>query len=180
MKNSREEDEMPDIEKYIRAVPDFPKEGVLFRDITPVLLQPDIFRKTCDEFNKRYRNRDIDKIAAMESRGFIFGSVLSYSMNVGFIPIRKKGKLPWKKVSESYSLEYGEETLEMHTDAIEKGDRVLLIDDLLATGGTAEASCRMVERLGGVIEEMCFLIELSDLKGRERLGDRPVFSLITF
>ncbi len=171
---------MNDIEAYIRNVPDFPKDGVMFRDITPALLSTQIFTAICDTISDRYEDRDIDKVAAMESRGFIFGSVLSYKIGVGFVPIRKKGKLPWKKISEKYALEYGEEVLEMHVDSIEKDDRVVIIDDLLATGGTAEASCRMVQKLGGIVDELCFVIELSDLKGRERLTGHPIFSLITF
>jgi adenine phosphoribosyltransferase len=171
---------MTEIIDAIRNIPDFPKQGILFRDITPALLNPNVFSQICDTFFERYRGSGIDKVAAMESRGFIFGSVLAYQINAGFIPIRKKGKLPWRKVSESYSLEYGEEALEMHTDAVRKGDRIIIIDDLLATGGTAEASCKMVEKLGGIVNELCFLIELADLKGRARLNGRPVFSLITF
>ncbi|MBD3178889.1 MAG: adenine phosphoribosyltransferase [Candidatus Latescibacteria bacterium] len=171
---------MIDIRKAIRDIPDFPKEGILFRDITPALLSPEVFSEICDRIYQRYRDRNIDKVAAVESRGFIFGSVLAYRMEVGLIPVRKEGKLPYETVSESYALEYAEATLEIHTDAIDKGDRIVIIDDLLATGGTAAATCRLVESLGGKIEELFFLIELANLRGRDLLDGREIFSLITY
>ena len=169
-----------DIRKYIRDIPDFPKEGVLFRDITPALIEPEVFEEICGVIYRRYRDRGIDKIAAIESRGFIFGSVLAYTLKTGLVPVRKEGKLPYETVSESYELEYSEATLEIHTDAIEDGEKVLIIDDLLATGGTAAATCKLIEDLGGSIEELCFLIELSALRGRDLLDGRNIFSIITY
>lgn len=169
-----------ELKAYIRNIPDFPKKGILFRDITPLLLDPAAFEKVSDILFERYRKRAIDKVAAIESRGFIFGSVLAIRLGTGFVPLRKPGKLPWRTVSESYSLEYGEASLEMHTDAIGTGERVVIIDDLLATGGTAAAAASLIERQGGIIEEMAFVIELADLGGSEKLGARPLFKLISF
>ena len=131
-------------------------------------------------FYNRYANENIDKIVGIDARGFIFGSVLAYKLERGFIPIRKNGKLPYKTISESYTLEYGEETIEIHEDAIEKGDRVVIVDDLMATGGTISAASNLVEKLGGDIFECSFVVELPDLKGREKLGNRKVFSIIEF
>ena len=168
------------VKRYIREIPDFPKRGIVFRDITPALLEPIIFKKICDELNARYRGREIDKIAAVESRGFIFGSVVAYTLGIGFVPMRKPGKLPWKTIAEKYSLEYGEAAIEMHVDAVDKGDRVLVLDDLLATGGTAAAAARLVERRGAVVEELAFLIELTDLHGRDSLRVREIFSLLQY
>lgn len=170
----------PEISKWIRDIPDFPEKGILFRDITPALLDPVPFRIICDSLVERYEGREIDKIAGIEARGFFFSSVLAYRLGIGMIPLRKPGKLPWKTVSRSYSLEYGEATVEMHEDAVSRGDRILLVDDLLATGGTAAAAADLLESMGGVIEEIAFVIELSDLGGREKLGERPVFSLLTY
>ncbi len=170
----------PDIRKWIRDIPDFPEKGILFRDITPALLDPVPFRSICDSLVERYEGRDIDKIAGIEARGFFFASVLAYRLGIGMIPLRKPGKLPWNTVSMSYSLEYGEATVEMHEDAVSEGDRILLVDDLLATGGTAAAAAKLLESQGGKIEEIAFVIELSDLKGREKLGDREIFSLLTY
>jgi adenine phosphoribosyltransferase len=169
-----------EIKKVIRNIADFPIKGVLYRDITPLLLSPDIFREVCDKIYDRYSGRKIDKIAAIESRGFIFASVLAYKLKKGLILIRKEGKLPAEKINKSYSLEYGKESLEMHVDSVKKGDRVLIIDDLLATGGTVEASCKMVEELGGKVEELCFLVELTGLNGRKRLDGKSVFSLVSY
>jgi adenine phosphoribosyltransferase len=168
------------LKKFIREIPNFPKRGVLFRDITPALLEPKVFRRMCDSLCARYEGRAIDKVAAVESRGFIFASVLAYKLGIGFIPMRKPGKLPWKTIFEKYALEYGEAAIEMHIDAVSPGERVLILDDLLATGGTAAAAARLVEKQGGVVEELAFLIELSDLKGRERLRGHSVYSLLTF
>jgi adenine phosphoribosyltransferase len=168
------------LKRFIREIPDFPKLGVVFRDITPALLEPDVFKEICDALYLRYRERPIDKIAAVESRGFIFGAVIAYKMGIGFVPMRKPGKLPWKTIIEKYSLEYGEAAIEMHIDAVRNGDRVLILDDLLATGGTAAAAARLVERQGGAVEELAFLIELTDLKGRERLEGREIFSLLQY
>lgn len=169
-----------DLKQWIREVPDFPKPGILFRDITPVLLDPKALAQMCDMLYDRYKGRIFNKVAAIESRGFIIGAMLAYRLGKGLVPLRKPGKLPWKTVQERYTLEYGEAALEMHIDAIEKGERILIVDDLLATGGTAAAAAKLVERRAGVIEEIGFLIELSELKGRERLERWPVFSFISF
>lgn len=169
-----------DFRKWIRDIPDFPEKGILFRDITPALLDPVAFRNICDSLVERYEGRDIDKIAGIEARGFFFASVLAYKLDKGMIPLRKPGKLPWKTVSRSYSLEYGKATVEMHEDAVSEGERVLLVDDLLATGGTAAAAAELIESMGGIIDEIAFVIELSDLGGIEKLGGRPSFSLLTY
>jgi adenine phosphoribosyltransferase len=169
-----------DFSKWIRDIPDFPEKGVLFRDITPALLDPVQFRSICDQLVERYADSAIDKIAGIEARGFFFASVLAYRLGKGMIPLRKPGKLPWKTVSRSYSLEYGEATVEMHEDAVKEGDKILLVDDLLATGGTAAAAAELIESMGGAIEEIAFVIELSDLGGREKLGGRKAFSLLTY
>lgn len=172
---------MPEsLKRFIREIPDFPRPGILFRDITPALLDPVAFRRICDGLEERYRGGGIDKVAAVESRGFIFASVLAYRLGVGFVPLRKLGKLPARTIQERYALEYGEAAIEMHVDAVGKGDRVLIIDDLLATGGTAAAAARLVERAGGVVEELAFVIELEALKGREALPDRRIYSMLTF
>jgi len=167
-------------ERYIREIPDFPKPGIVFRDITPALLEPRVFRELCDKLYAHCAGPKIDKVAAVESRGFIFGSVLAYKMGVGFIPVRKPGKLPWKTIHEKYSLEYGEAAVEMHIDAVSKGERILILDDLLATGGTAAAAARLIERQGGIVEELVFLIELTELGGRNALGGRKIYSLMRF
>jgi len=169
-----------DIGRWIRDIPDFPQKGILFRDITPALLDPEPFKAICDALTARYEEREFDKVAGIEARGFFFASVLSYRLGKGLIPLRKPGKLPWKTISRSYSLEYGEATVEMHKDAVTEGERILLVDDLLATGGTAAAAAELIESAGGVIEEIAFVIELSDLKGRAQLGERPVHSLLTY
>jgi len=168
------------LEKHIRAIPDFPKVGIVFRDITPALLAPKVFKELCDSLYAHCKGRPIDKVAAVESRGFIFASVLAYKMGIGFIPMRKPGKLPWKTIHEKYSLEYGEAAIEMHIDAVSKGDRILIMDDLLATGGTAAAAARLVERQGGIVDELAFVIELTALNGRSNLKGRSVYSLMQF
>jgi adenine phosphoribosyltransferase len=164
----------------VRSIPDWPIKGVIFRDITTLLLDPKAYKAICSIFYNRYVNAKVDKIVGIDARGFLFGSVLAYELDVGFVPIRKKGKLPFKTISESYSLEYGEETIEIHEDAISKGDRVVIIDDLMATGGTIAASAALVEKLGGDILECAFVIELPDLKGREKMENRNCFSIIEF
>ncbi|MGC8653794.1 MAG: adenine phosphoribosyltransferase [Candidatus Kryptoniota bacterium] len=169
-----------DVKSKIRSVPDFPKPGILFRDITTLLKDKDAFTYVVDELYNQYREMKIDKVVSVESRGFIFGSVLAYRLNAGFVPIRKPGKLPAEVVREEYQLEYGKDAMEVHKDAIVKGDRILVHDDLLATGGTVDAACRLVERLGGEIIGLCFLIELSSLGGRERLKGRDIFSIISY
>jgi adenine phosphoribosyltransferase len=169
-----------DFQKFIRSVPDFPKKGIVFRDITTLLKEPEAYRKTIDAFVSRYRGDAIRKIVSVESRGFIFGSALAYALGAGFVPVRKPGKLPAETVRESYQLEYGSDTLELHRDAIVPGERVLIIDDLLATGGTMVAASALVERLGGTIAGLAFLIELSFLQGRKRLSHYEIFSLISY
>jgi adenine phosphoribosyltransferase len=168
------------LKSKVRSIPDWPIKGVIFRDITTLLQDPRAHREICSIFYNRYANENVDKIVGIDARGFLFGSVLAYKLERGFIPIRKNGKLPYKTISESYTLEYGEETIEIHEDAIEKGDRVVIIDDLIATGGTITAAANLVEKLGGEILECSFVVELPDLKGREKLGDRKVFSIIEF
>ncbi len=168
------------LKNYIRNIPDFPKKGILFKDITPALMSPEVFGWICDTLAERYRDRKFDKIAGIESRGFFFASVLAYKLKKGFIPLRKPGKLPWKTISESYSLEYGTTALEMHCDAVSQGEKILIVDDLLATGGTASAAARLVEQRGGSVEEILFILELSELNGRKKLGGRTYYSLISF
>ena len=164
----------------IRDVPDFPQEGILFKDIMPVVNDPELFKMSVDLFVDRYKDKKIDMFAVIDARGFLFGSAVAYLLGAGVAPIRKKGKLPYKTIEESYSLEYGTATLAMHVDAIEKGNRVVIIDDLLATGGTAAATASLVEKVGGEIVEIAFLIELAFLKGREKLGNYEIFAPIVF
>ncbi len=170
------------IKSRIRTVPHYPKQGVMFRDITTLLKDPVGFRVTINEFVSRYADAKIDKIAAIESRGFIVGAALAFQLGVGFVPIRKKGKLPAPTVGHDYELEYGTDRIEIHVDAIDKGDRVLLVDDLIATGGTAEAAVKLIEAMGGTIIECCFVIDLPDLGGRRRLTahGQKVFALCEF
>jgi len=159
-----------DLLSKIRNVPDFPKKGVQFKDITTLIKDPEAFSYVCNKIAKAFEFMGVTKVVGMEARGFIFGSVIAHILGVGFIPIRKPGKLPAETISETYQLEYGEDTLEMHSDAIEKGDKVLVVDDLLATGGTALAAGNLVKRCGGIVEAMVFVIELTgSLKGREVL-----------
>ena len=171
---------MEALKKVIREVPDYPKKGILFYDITTLLQDSRALVQTVDVMCQRYIGQDIDAIVGIESRGFIFGTAMAYRLGIGFIPVRKPGKLPAKVIRESYSLEYGEDTVEMHEDAVGKGQRILIVDDLLATGGTASAVCNLVEKAGGDIVECCFVIELNFLKGREKLGPRKIFSLIQY
>jgi adenine phosphoribosyltransferase len=168
------------IKSKVRSIADWPIKGVIFRDITTLLEDPQAFKAICSIFYNRYVNEKVDKIVGIDARGFLFGSVLAYELGIGFIPIRKKGKLPSKTISESYTLEYGEETIEIHEDAISGGDRVVIIDDLMATGGTIAASAALVEKLGGDLLECAFVIELPDLKGRERMENRNCFAIIEF
>jgi len=170
------------IKSRIRTVPHYPKPGVMFRDITTLLKDPTGFRQTIDEFLERYRGKKIDKVVGIESRGFIIGSVLAYQLGLGFVPVRKKGKLPAETVGHDYELEYGTDRVEIHVDAIAKGDRILLVDDLIATGGTAQAACALIEGMGGKIVECCFVIDLPDLGGRKRLEAKghKVFALCAF
>ena len=172
---------MPEsLKKVIREVPDFPKKGISFKDITTMLQDPQAFAHCIDLLVEQYKDKGLTKIVAIESRGFIFGAPLAKELGVALTLLRKPGKLPAAVYKESYALEYGEDTLEIHQDAIQKGDRVLLIDDLLATGGTAAAAARLVDRIGGDIVEFAFIIELEFLKGRDKLGGYPSFSLVKY
>ena len=168
------------LKETIRTVPDWPVAGVMFRDITTLLQEPAAFKKCIDQFCARYKSMKIDKIVGIDARGFIFGAPLSYNLDIGFVPIRKKGKLPYKTASQSYSLEYGEDIVEIHEDAIKKGEKVLIIDDLIATGGTIAAAIKLVEQLGGEVVECAFVIDLPDLKGTEKIAGYNVFSLMEF
>ena len=163
---------------YIRNIPDFPKEGILFKDITPLLKDKDAFHSSIDEIVKKYENMNIDYVVGIEARGFIMGTPIAYALNKGFIPIRKPGKLPYDKLTASYELEYGNNKLEIHSDAINKGDNILLVDDLLATGGTTKASVDLIEKLGGNIVSIAFLLELVDLDGREKIKEYDIFTLM--
>ena len=168
------------LKNQIRDVPDFPKQGIVFKDITPLFQNPDVFERVIADFAERYKGMQIDTIVGIESRGFLFGTPLALALKSSFVPIRKKGKLPYKTVDISYDLEYGSATIEMHTDAIKSGQRVLVIDDLLATGGTAGAACELVESQGGEVVECAFVVELAFLNGRSKMGKTPVFSLISY
>ncbi|HOE67600.1 MAG TPA: adenine phosphoribosyltransferase [Candidatus Hydrogenedentes bacterium] len=169
-----------DLAGLIRNVPDFPKPGIQFKDITTLLLHPEAFRWIIDHWKARYAAMKIDAIVGAESRGFIFGGALAYAMDIPFVPIRKKGKLPGECIEASYDLEYGSATLELHTDALKKGDRVLLIDDLLATGGTVAAMVELVRRVGAEPVEAAFVVELHPLGGRQKLAPLPVNTLVEF
>ncbi len=171
---------MEEIKKVIRDVPDFPKPGIIFKDITPILQNADVFQKTIQALVKRYQGKNFDKIAGVESRGFLFGAALAYALNKSFVLVRKKGKLPWKTVSMTYDLEYGSDTIQMHEDAVSPGEIVLLVDDLLATGGTSLAACGLIQKMGGKIFECCFVVELDFLQGREKLKNIETYSLIHY
>ncbi|OQX27837.1 MAG: adenine phosphoribosyltransferase [Desulfobacteraceae bacterium IS3] len=164
----------------IRTVPNWPIDGVMFRDITSLLQEPEAFREACDRLYDRYKDMQIDKIVGIDARGFVFGAVLAYKLGVGFVPVRKKGKLPPETVSQDYSLEYGTNTVEIRNDAIRKGEKVLIVDDLIATGGTISAAAKLVEKLGGEVLECAFIIELPDLKGREMIKGYKIFTLVEF
>lgn len=169
-----------DLKKYIRSVKDFPKQGIMFRDITTLLKDPSGIKFTLDSLLLQTKNIHIDKVAGIESRGFIFGALLAEKLNIGFIPIRKPGKLLAEKIRAEYSLEYGVDVLEIHKDAILPGEKVLVHDDLLATGGTAAAACKLIEMLGGEVVQISFIIELSFLSGRDKLKKYLVNSLIKY
>lgn len=171
---------MKKLEDFIYSIPDFPKPGILFRDVTGVLESGEGLALAVDELSAFLKEGEFDTIAAVESRGFIFGSPVACRFGTGIVPIRKPGKLPRKTISEDYDLEYGKATLHMHADAVKPGQRVVIIDDLLATGGTAEAAARLVERLGGKVVKILFLIELFDLGGREKLSKYDVRSVVKF
>lgn len=163
----------------IRKVPDWPKKGILFHDITPVLQSPEYFRLLVDLMVYRYMSQKIDVVAGLDARGFIIGAALAYQLNVGFVPIRKKGKLPFETLAQSYALEYGEATVEIHTDAIQKGARVLLVDDLVATGGTMQAGVELIRKLGGEVVEAAAILEFTDLPGGKTMREKgvPLFTL---
>ena len=170
-----------DLKAYIREFPDWPKEGILFRDITPILLHPRIFTAAVDALcSSYYKISEIDYVAAVEARGFIFGTAVANRLGVGFVPIRKKGKLPGQVQSITYDLEYGTDTLQVQSDAMEHGSSVLMIDDLLATAGTMSSACRLIERVGGKVAGISFLIELAYLNGREKLSDYKVTSVVAY
>jgi len=169
-----------DIERLIRAIPDFPIPGILFRDITPLLKDKQGFRQAIDLFVNHFKDRKIDYVVGIEARGYMLGAPLAYAIGAGFIPVRKPGKLPYTKITESYALEYGTNSLEIHDDALSDGDRVVVIDDLLATGGTAAATRRLLERLGAHIEGFGFLVELEALKGREALAGADVVAFARY
>jgi len=167
-----------DLAKYIRDVPDFPVKGILFKDICPLLQNADAFQQAVDTLTDHFRDREIDVVVAIESRGFVFGAPVAYKLHAGLIPVRKPGKLPAETISVEYTLEYGTNTLEIHRDAIQPGQRVLLVDDLLATGGSARAAIDLVEQLGGKVVGLGFLIELTFLRGIEKLAGYEVFSIL--
>jgi adenine phosphoribosyltransferase len=169
---------MDDLKEKIRNIPDFPKKGIMFRDITTLLQDPKATKKAIQGMLEPFRNEKIDAVIGTESRGFIFGAIMAYELETSFVPVRKPGKLPFETEKASYEKEYGSDELEMHKDAIKKGDKVLVCDDLLATGGTSKAVKELVEKLGGEIIGFCFLIELSFLNGREKLKPHKIFSLI--
>jgi adenine phosphoribosyltransferase len=171
---------MLDLKNFIRDIPDFPKPGILFRDITPLLANRQALAGAIYELAGPYHNEAIDAVVAVEARGFIFGAAVARELNAGFIPVRKKGKLPWQTTAVTYGLEYGTDTIEMHLDALKPGAKVLMIDDLLATGGTMAASCQLAEKLGAKIIGLTFLIELTGLGGREKLGNYPIHSVIKY
>jgi len=168
------------LNQYIRDIQDFPKEGILFKDITPLLANPKAVKECMALLLNNLKDRKIDTVVGVESRGFFFATLLAYELGAGFVPVRKPKKLPYKTISASYELEYGTDTLEVHSDAIKPGDRVLIHDDVLATGGTAKAVCELVERLGGEIVQCNFLMELSFLNGREKLGSREVYAPLVY
>jgi adenine phosphoribosyltransferase len=166
------------LEQLIRDVPDFPKKGIIFKDITPLIGSPEGFRGAINLLKRRYKGRGIERVVAVESRGFIFGAALAYALGAGFVPVRKPGKLPAATLREEYALEYGTDAIEIHRDAIQAGQKVLVLDDVLATGGTLAATCNLVRKLGGEIVEAATLIELTFLHGRAKLGDLPYYTIM--
>jgi len=169
-----------ELEKYIRSIPDWPKKGILFRDITPLLAEPKALAAAIDALCADFTEAGIEYVAAVEARGFIFGAGVARKLGAGFVPIRKKGKLPFKTKSVTYDLEYGTDTLEVHTDAVKKGAKVLMVDDLLATGGTMAAACKLIQKIGGQVAGIVFLIELTELAGREKLRAYEIKTLISY
>lgn len=171
---------MKKIEEYVRSIPDFPEEGIIFRDVTSVLQDADGLGLAIDKMQEFVKDVDFDAVVGLESRGFIFGMPIAYNLHKPFIPVRKKGKLPCETIEVSYDLEYGSATIEMHKDAIKPGDKVVIVDDLIATGGTVEASIKLVEQLGGKVVKVIFLMELAGLEGRKKLAGYDVESVITY
>lgn len=169
-----------DLKRYIRNIPDWPKKGILFRDITPLLGDPRAFAAAVDALSADFSGAGVDYVAAVEARGFIFGAAVAEKLGAGFVPIRKKGKLPWQTESVTYDLEYGTDILEVHRDAVTSGAKVLMVDDLLATGGTMAAACKLIEKIGGHVAGIAFLVELADLKGREKVVGYKVTSVISY
>ncbi len=169
-----------DLKALIRDIPDFPQPGIVFKDIAPLLADPGALGYVTARLTQRYQDEDIAKVVGIESRGFIFGAPLAVTLGAGFVPARKPGKLPFTVIDESYALEYGTNTITMHVDAIIPGERVLIVDDVIATGGTLEATCKLVERLGGEIAEIVTIVELSFLKGREKLNGRQIFTMVEY
>jgi adenine phosphoribosyltransferase len=168
------------IKTIIRDVPDFPKKGIIFKDITPLLADPGAFREMVCNFAERFKGSGITKVLGIEARGFLLAAPIAMELGAGLVPVRKKGKLPYRTVSATYDLEYGQDTLEMHADAVKPGEQVLVVDDVLATGGTAGAVCALVEKLGGKVAGVAMLIELEFLKGRTKLAGRDIYSLIKY
>ena len=174
-------DVIANVKSKIRSVNDFPKEGIIFRDITTALKEPEVLKEMIDYLCDQFKDVKIDYIAGIESRGFIFGMPMAYKLNAGFVPIRKPNKLPAETISQEYQLEYGTDKIEIHTDAIKEGDNVLIVDDLLATGGTAEAACKLINKTGGNLVGIAFLIELEDLKGRDKFDkDLKIVSMLKY
>ncbi len=169
-----------DLKRYIRSIPDWPKQGILFRDITPLLANPKVFSSAVDALCADFTEAGIEYVAAVEARGFIFGAAVAEKLGAGFVPIRKKGKLPFETESISYDLEYGTDTLEVHRDAVENQAKVLMVDDLLATGGTMASACKLIEKIGGQVTGIVFLVELADLRGREKIASYNIKSIISY
>jgi adenine phosphoribosyltransferase len=173
-------DKIEKLRAGVRDVPDFPKKGIVFKDITPILKDGELFRASVDLFLEQCRGKTIDKIVGIDARGFLFGSAVAYELGVGFVPLRKKGRLPYKTESAKYSLEYGEAEMELHVDAITRGERIVLIDDLLATGGTSASAATLIKKVGGDLVTAIFLIELEFLHGREKLAPTPIISFLKY
>jgi adenine phosphoribosyltransferase len=168
------------LKETIRSIPDWPIDGVVFRDLTTLMQDPKSFSYACDLLYDRYKDKGIDKIVGIDARGFVFGGVVAYKLGIGFVPVRKKGKLPGSTIQETYALEYGTDTLEIHEDAISPGEKVVIVDDLIATGGTVGAAVKLVKNLGADLLECAFVVELPDLKGRDQIDGCPVFAMVEF